>query len=52
MRGVNHTRVGFLDSTRVYMYTQYLHMRVHAHTVFIHVYVFIRLHACMVNVAS
>ena len=26
-----HTRVGFLDSTRVYTYTQYLHTRVFLH---------------------
>ena len=26
-----HTRVGFLDSTHVYTYTQYLHTRVFLH---------------------
>ena len=26
-----HTRVGFLDSTRVYTYAQYLHTRVFLH---------------------
>ena len=30
-RGVYHTRVGFLDSTRVDTHTQYLHMRVFLH---------------------
>ena len=28
------------------------HVRVHAHTVFTHAYVFTRVHACMANVAS
>ena len=40
-RKVNHTRMGFLDSTHVYMRTQYLHMRV-----------FTRVYVCMANVAS
>ena len=26
-----HTRVGFLDNTRIYTYTQYLHTRVFLH---------------------
>ena len=39
--GVNHTYVGFLDSTRMYMHMQYLHT-----------HVFICVHACMVNVVS
>ena len=52
MCGVNHTHVGFLDSTCVYMHIQFLHTRVHAHAVFIHVCVFTLVHACMANVAS
>ena len=39
--GVNHTRVGFLDTTCVY-----------THTVFTHERVFTHVHACMANVAS
>ena len=33
-RGVNHTRLGFLGNTHMYIHTQYLHTRVHAHVVF------------------
>ena len=51
-RGVNHTRVGFLGSTRVDMHTQYLHTRAYAHAVFTFACVFTRVHACMANVAS
>ena len=50
--GVSHTRMGFLDSTRVYMQTQYLYTHVHAHAVFIHACLFTRVHVCMGNVAS
>ena len=50
--GVNHTRVGFLDSTR----SIYTCVYVHAHTMFIHACVFTCVHACMAscmaNVAS
>ena len=42
-RGVNHTRVGFLGSTRMYMHTQYLHS---------HVFTCVHAYACMTNVAS
>ena len=41
MRGVNHTCMGFLYSTHVYTYMQYLHTRV-----------FTRVHACIATVAS
>ena len=41
--GVNHTRMGFLDS--ICMYT-------HAHTVFTQARVFTCVYACMVNVHS
>ena len=51
-RGVNHTCVGFLGSTRVYTHTQYLHTRAYAHAVFTFACVFTRVHACMANVAS
>ena len=51
MRGVNHTCVGFLDSTHVYTHTQYLHTRV-THTQYLHLRVFTCVHACMANVAS
>ena len=51
-RGVNHTRVSFLGSTRVYTHTQYLHTRAYAHAVFTFACVFTRVHACMANVAS
>ena len=50
--GVNHTRVGFLGSTRMYTHMQYLHMRVHTHAVFAFTCVFTCVHACMANVAS
>ena len=43
MGGVNHIRVGFLDSTRVYTHMQYLHTRVH--TQYLHTRVF--LHLCI-----
>ena len=51
-RGVNHTRVGFLGSTRVYTHT-----RVHAHACICTRSIYIRVcftcvHACMANVAS
>ena len=51
-RGVNHTRVGFLGSTRVYTHTQYLHTHAYAHAVFTFACVFTRVHACMANVPS
>ena len=50
--GVNHTHMGFLDSTHMYTHTQYLHTRVHAHSLFTLACVFTRVHACMANVAS
>ena len=43
-RGVNHTRVGFLGSTRMHKHTQYLHICVYIHTVFTLACV---LHVCM-----
>ena len=36
MRGVNHTHVGFLDSTHVYIHTHYLHS-----CVFLHMFILI-----------
>ena len=51
-RGVNHTRVGFFGSIRVYTHTQYLHTHAYPHAVFTFACVFTRLHACMANVAS
>ena len=51
-RGVNHARVGFLGSKRVYTHTQYLHTRAYAHAVFTFACVFTCAHACMANVAS
>ena len=50
--GMNHTHVGFLGRTRMYMHMRYLHARVHAHAVFTFVCVFTCVHACMANVAS
>ena len=40
--GVNHARIGFLDSTHMYMHMQYLHT---------HIF-YMCVHACMDNVAS
>ena len=38
MGGVNHIRVGFLDSTRVYTHMQYLHTHVHTCNIYTRVY--------------
>ena len=39
-RGMNHTRMGFLNNTCVYVHTQY------------YTRTFLHVHACMSNVAS
>ena len=43
MRGMNHTRMGFLDTYDT---------RVHAHTVLTHMCVFTHVHSCMAIVTS